>query len=311
MQRGASEMSEEFLTSIIYGKPGVGKTTLLASSAEHANSRGAATLAIDVEGGVKKRFQAQYGPGLTILRPSQLPDFNEIYSKLNEHLNTIAQIRKDWNNASRLKMHNTKLLTLARWFTGDNDLQVWRQYLHVFVDSFSETQTQAMQHLVPVTDMLNIKNPEIQHWGKNINTIKFITCAFRDLEINTWFAAHELVKEDDSSKRDNSADAAANLIVVPQFAGRATPEQICGLVDIVGYYTTAPQGPDNIKRTLYFSPVSRISNRYAKDRFDVFGAKIESPTIMELMRLANLNDSQYVCTMDQLLSRITALESGK
>lgn len=310
MQRGASETSEEFITALIYGKPGVGKTTLLCSSAEHANTRGAMTLAIDVEGGIKKRFQTKYGAGLAIIRPDTFTDFNEIYKKLEDHLKTIQMISKDWNNVQRLKTHNTKLLSLARWFTGDESLQVWRQVLHVFVDSFSETQSQAMEYLVPMADLLNIKNPEIQHWGKNINMIKFVTKAFRDLETNTWFSAHEMVKEDESSKRDTSGEGVANLVVVPKFSGKTAPEDICGLLDIVGYYTSAPAGPDKIKRTLYFVPVSRIANRYAKDRFDTFGTKIEDPTIAAMFAQSGLDKVQVVFTMDQVLKRIKELEES-
>lgn len=310
MYRGASNTLESFITAIIYSKPGVGKTTLLCSSAEHAGSRGAATLAVDVEGGVKGRFQTEYGPSITIMRPTTFSDFNDIYNKLSEHLSTIAKIKADWNNLAKLKAHNSKLLMLARWFTGDESLQVWRQYLHVFIDSFSETQSQAMDFLVPAEGMLTLKNPEIQHWGKNINMIKFVTRAFRDLEINAWFAAHEMVKEDESSKRDTSQESSINLLVVPKFSGKTAPEDICGLVDIVGYYSSAPQGPESIKRTLYFSPVARIANRYAKDRFNVFGVKVESPTIAGMMAVSGLDKHQYVVTMDELMDRISKLSAN-
>lgn len=298
MKKGRDLVDTEYVNGMFYGNFGTGKTTLVCTAAEHAATRNAGVLAIDIEGGIKKRLWKDR-PNLTVMRPEVFKDYNDIYNKLAAHLEQIGKIKNSWDNATSLEQISKKLLDIEAWFTGDSNVTEWKQYLHVITDSFSETQKSAMDYLVPQgSDLLTIKNPQIQDWGKNLNMIIFITTAFRNLPINAWFTAHEKDRTDDDGKV---------VKVIPKMSGKTLADDVCGYLDVVGYYTTKKKGPTDATRTMIFQPVGKYYNTAVKDRFDCLGAEMPDPDIPKIMKLINLDSDQTVYTYQQVADRIKEL----
>jgi len=281
----------EYSKGLIYSKPGVGKTVAMTQLEVHAKKRGCKLLYIDLEGGLKKRLEIQH-PMMSVMRPEKFIEFNDVYNKLDGHLKDIASIRAAVNakDVAKVEMLSRKLLTAEAWFSDTTNPEKWYNYIHVVIDSFSETQSSAMDHIVPNTGFIDIKNPEIQHWGKNINMVMFMTKAFRDLPINTWFTAHVLDKKDEND---------AVIETVPKFSGKNTPEVICAMLDLVIYYSTLNAGPVS-KRVMYFQPLGKASKTVAKDRFDILGNSINDPDMAVIFEKLGLDCVQPVITFEEV-----------
>ena len=304
MKRGADILNDEYINVVIYAPSGVGKTVLVCTAAEHAKKQKAGVLAIDIEGGIKGRLLKGRN-NLFILRPEAFSEFNDIYNKLKEHLDGLNKVASMWDNLAQLKAAHKKLTDIHSWITGKEEIE-WIPLLHVLTDSFSETQISAMEYIVPNDNMMTLKNPEIQHWGKNINTIRFIIRKFKGLPINTWFTALEKFKKE---KDDEGKEKL--LGIVPKFAGKDTDEDVCGLVDIVGYYCTKSKGPKEIDRILYFQPINRIKMCKVKDRFDMLGTDLINPSVSTIMELLELDAAQAVITCSEVMQRIVELSTKK
>lgn len=228
------------LNMLIYGRSGVGKTRLAASASEVPEL--APVLLIDIEGGTFS-IRDLY-PTVDVLRVSTWADMQDAYDEL---------------------------------YDGHH------KYKTVVLDSLTEIQKFSMMNIMDdlMKDPRNSDRdpdiPSIREWGKNIEQIRKMVRAFRDLPMTAIFTA--LVVEDKNPKT-------GAIERKPSLSGKLSGE-VAGFLDIVAYYYvkpvpiagTAPTEYENQRLLLSMQTEDTI----AKDRSDRLPSVIKSPTMREIL----------------------------
>lgn len=223
----------DYLNFLIYGDPGAGKT-VLAGSSDMVEAM-APVLFIDVEGGtfsIRER-----NPGVDVVRVKSWSDMQKVYDAL---------------------------------YKGDHD------YKTAVLDSLTEIQKFSMYNIM--RDLIRDdpdRDPDIpsmREWGKNIEQIRLLVRAFRDLPMNSIFTA--LAKEDKDPKT-------GKMKTRPSLSGKLANE-VAGFLDIVGYLYTKPVD-GNYHRMLLTQPTDQF---VAKDRSDNFPQILQDPTMSMVYDIA-------------------------
>ena len=221
--------SPEFINLLVYGNPGAGKTVLAGSADVVPELR--PVLFIDVEGGtfsIRERF-----PEVDVVRVQTWPDMQRVYDAL-------------------YKMEH--------------------DYQTVVLDSLTEMQKFSMYRIMEqVLQEHPDRDPEvpsIREWGKNIEQIRRLVRAFRDLPMNTVFTA--LAATDKDTKT-------GVITTRPSLSGKLAME-VGGFVDIMVYMYT--KDVDNQLQRLLLTVTTE--NTIAKDRSDNLPSVVENPDMQTL-----------------------------
>jgi len=221
--------SIEYINMLVYGNPGAGKTVLAGSADAVPDMR--PVLFIDVEGGTFS-LRDRY-PEVEVVRVDSWKSMQRIYDAL---------------------------------YRGDH------KYRTVVLDSLTEIQKFSMYNIMHQLLQENPdRDPEVpgmREWGKNIEQIRRLVRAFRDLPMNAVFTA--LAATDKDSKT-------GSVVTRPSLSGKLAME-VGGFVDIVGYMYTKIIGED-IKRLLLTLGTDR---QVAKDRSDRLPSIMENPDMNTL-----------------------------
>lgn len=218
-----------FINMLIYGNSGVGKTVLSASADAVPEMR--PVLFIDIEGGtfsIRDRY-----PEVEVVRVETWNDMQKVYDAL---------------------------------------LMEEHDYKTVVLDSLTEIQKFSMYNIM---NFLTKKDPDrdpdvpgMREWGKNIEQIRRLVRAFRDLPIHTIITA--LAKSD--------KDAKTGVITVkPSLSGKLADE-VAAFVDIVGYQYVKVMDSE-LRRFMLTSATDR---QIAKDRSDRLPDVLEDPTMEKI-----------------------------
>ena len=219
----------EYINMLIYGNPGVGKTVLAGSSDDVPELR--PVLFIDVEGGTLS-LRDRY-PEVEVVRVQSWNDMQLLYNEL-------------------YKMEH--------------------DYKTVVLDSLTEIQKFSMYNIMyEVLQEHPDRDPEvpsIREWGKNIEQIRRLVRAFRDLPMNTILTALGVTDKDSESGK---------IVTRPSLSGKLAME-VGGFVDIVGYlYVKVIDG--DIQRLMLTQGTDRV---IAKDRSDTLPHVVEAPDMSKL-----------------------------
>ena len=222
-----------YINALFYGPPGVGKTVLAGSADAVPEMR--PVLFIDVEGGTMSL--RNFYPEVDVVRVQTWQDMQKVYDAL---------------------------------YDGDHG------YSTVVLDSLTEIQKFSMYNIMrALVRKEPDRDPDIpgmREWGKNIEQIRALVRAFRDLPVHTIFTA--LVAIDKDSKTGISQAR-------PSLSGKLSAE-VGGFVDIVGYtYTKVIEG--QIERFILTQGTDR---QIAKDRSGRLPQVIESPTMEKIYTYA-------------------------
>ena len=219
----------DFINILIYGNPGSGKTVLSGSADAVPEMR--KVLFIDVEGGtysLRKRY-----PDIDVVRVQSWIDMMNVYSEL---------------------------------------YAMKHDYSTVVLDSVTEMQKFSMNDIMrKVLEEYPDRDPEVpsvREWGKNIEQIRRLVRAFRDLPMNTIITALAATDKDAMTGK---------IVTRPSLSGKLAME-VGGFVDIVGYqYTKMVDG--ELTRLLLTSGTDK---EVAKDRTDSLPAVLENPTMQTI-----------------------------
>jgi len=228
------------LNMLIYGKSGVGKTRLAASASQVESM--SPVLLIDVEGGTFS-IRDVY-PSVDVLRVRDWDEMQEVYNEL---------------------------------YDGSH------RYKTVILDSLTEIQKFSMINIMidllkdPRNNDRDPDIPSIREWGKNIEQIRKMVRAFRDLPISTIFTA--LVVEDKNVKT-------GAVEKKPSLSGKLSGE-VAGFLDIVSYYYVKPVPIPGSAPTQYENQRLLLStateDTVAKDRSDRLPTVVQQPTMSVLL----------------------------
>lgn len=221
------------LNIMVYGDPGVGKTVLAGSAS--IVEKMSPVLIIDIEGGTLS-LNRDY-PGVEVIRIGTWSDMQKVYDEL---------------------------------YDGKHG------YKTVVLDSITEIQKFSMygimKELLKTDPSRDPDVPGMREWGKNIEQVRRLIRAFRDLPINTIITA--LAK----SERDARTGVTKTT---PSLSGKLANE-VAGFLDIVVYmYTKVVQNEDGaeVKRLLLTQPTD---TQVAKDRTGMLPQIIEDPMMQSI-----------------------------
>lgn len=218
-----------YLNILVYGESGVGKTRLAASaSLVEAMSP---VLMVDIEGGTFS-IRELY-PQVDVVRVQNWKEMQEVYDEL-------------------YKMQHG--------------------YKTVILDSLTEIQKFSMYNIMK--DLIRKEPdrdpdiPSVREWGKNIEQIRLLVRAFRDLPMNAIFTALEVKERNTRTGRTE---------VKPYLSGKLSSE-VAGFLDIVVYYYIKIM-QDETKRLLL---TGKTEDQVAKDRSGRLPMLVESPSMQAI-----------------------------
>jgi hypothetical protein len=246
---------------LTYGKPGIGKTELLGSTADVAEML--CVLYVDAESG---NLTIEDNPRITnwssIIENRVLCTTFKQVSQVHDWLKKHCEFR-DRFLAGDLKAKETLKAAEARLRGIDPaDITEPRLFRTVIVDSLTEINAYSNYELLGIDEAKVLAGGtdeiEVATWDefrKNNQRMQMLVRAFRNLPMHVLFAAGEQYKQDELKKFHYEPNVTGQLA-----------RQVQGFFDIVGYYTMGRQGEKTIRR-LYVQPVSNFD---AKNRRSVF-----------------------------------------
>jgi hypothetical protein len=221
---------------LVYGDSGIGKTVLAGSSDAVPSMR--SVLLLDFEGGTES-LRKTY-PDVRIVRITNWAAVQDVFNYLHR---------------------------------GDHGIGT------VIVDSLTEIQKLnmywIMQELLRRNESTRVDPdvPSVREWGKNLEQMRKMVRAFRDLPMHTIFTALANVDKDDQT---------GAISYVPLLSGKLARE-IPAFLDVVGYYypkEVVTEGKSISVRKLLFQPTDRYM---AKDRTSMLPGVMSSPTMTKII----------------------------
>lgn len=278
---GTSSGISRYLKLLVYGKPGVGKTELIASAVDVPDMND--VLYVDAESGdmtVADNPRISQWPSLleNRIKVTTFKQVSQVHDWLVGHLryrdlDTPAATKALIDNEARLRECDPSEITTPKRFRT------------VVVDSLTEINAYSNYELLGVSEAKVLSgdadNVEVATWDefrKNNQRIQMLVRAFRNLPMHVLFAAGEQYKQDELKKFHYEPNVTGQLA-----------RQVQGFFDIVGYYTVGKVG-DKTERRLYVQPIMNFDakNRRSVYRNDYFAdGDLNMKSIMNLTGLIN------------------------
>ena len=262
-------MRKRYIKILVYGAPGVGKTTLAGSSADVDLMRD--VLAIQFEGGEEVYMdnpRIENADLIDVVRVKRMEQLTKLYEFLQHHCR------------ERDKGNDEKLEALQRMVFGygeGEEMDRLRKYHTVILDSLSEMEAQNLARALGL-DAVGVENAgevEKAGWDEfrlNNHTMQRIIRAFRDLDMNVVFICHQRYDQDEMKRYHYS----------PALTGKLST-QVQGFVDVVGWMVAGTDAEGNQMRRLAVQPHTG-PKADAKSRFAAYKEPaFDNPLMEDLM----------------------------
>lgn len=283
-------LEADYLSMIIYGDNGVGKTYLAGSAAFVDDYSDVLYLALEGgERGLKqlikdgKKRGIDVGSRILVIPVSTFKQYANIHKFMTLHVKFRDQ--HDIINLRRLEGQ-------IRGFEADQikDDKFLEQAIPkpkmirtVITDSLTEAQKYCMYQLLgidPLTQSIDMEpdSAEWKQWGQSREMVQFLVRRFRDLLCNSFFICTQ----------DINQDAQKRMYFEPMLPGKLSTD-VRGMVDCVGYYVTIPQDTGTVRRLFLVGGNYGNSNVAAKHRFgsNLTTPYIDNPTMETIWHLDN------------------------
>ena len=285
------DCSSEWISMMIYGDYGVGKTYLAGTAALVDDYSDVLYLALEGgERGLKqlvragKKVNVDVAKRLMIIPIVTYKQYANIYEFLKMHVKF-----RDADDTKNLRRLEAQIRGFTPEQCRDDDylatvLPSPKKIRTVITDSLTEAQKYCMYQILgidPLTQRLDVEpeSAEWKEWGRSRDMIQFLVRRLRDLPINSIFICGQDIEQ----------DAAKKFHYVPLLPGKLAND-VRGFVDCVGYYMTVPLEGGSVARRLYLVG-GTYGNAHitAKHRFGeaLKSAYLENPTMQDIWKLDN------------------------
>lgn len=245
-----SEKKSKYIKVMMYGGPGMGKTTLAGSAADiYADGD---VLLITAEGGdlvFTDNERIKHPERIDMMKCGNIMQVQKVYEWLQRH-----QVFRDANDEDKLR----RLQNMA--FLGETDptevpeeYKRVRKYRTVILDSLTDIEDLNMRSVLGITEESgfivgdDLTPPGYTEFRKNNNTIQQLVRAFRNLDVHLIIICGEKWQKDELQRFHYG----------PWLTGQLA-NQIQSFVDIVGRMVvgTDPNDPSKEMHKLYVQPVA-------------------------------------------------------
>ena len=270
--------TDRYIKELIYGKHGVGKTTLAASSADVDIM--ADVLMIDCESGdlsISDNDRIQHRDRIMTVKVSDFMTIGKVYEFMSSHCHFRDSPSTD---------SEAKLKDIQSWLTGvplDKIDHIYR-FRTVIIDSLSEAEQYNMTSLMGYTESelmggQSTDEVEVMGWGefrKNKLMIEYLIRRFRNLPCHLIAVCAEGYLEDEVKRKAYR----------PALTGQLS-RTIQGPFDVVGHLSIGDKNQDGTQPRLFrVKPDKGID---AKCRFAQFtGDGFQDPSQSKIMAAVGL-----------------------
>lgn len=273
------EERSRWLKLLAYGKPGVGKTELLASSVNVPEMRD--VLMIDAESGRETLEDNDRIPDQERLAHVRVTTFKQV-AQVHDYLKAHVKVRDMPEGPERTK--KLKILTAAITSQPIEEIDEPFEFRTVIIDSLTEVDAYCMYNIMGMdTEKIETDDemavPEFKDFRRNNEQVKLLIRAFRDLPINLLIACAQQYSQDELKK----------FHYTPALTGKLS-SQVQGFMDIVGYMVTqAANETSEMPRKLIIAPLQSGASFDAKNRKSIYKkTSFDNPDMLKIMRAIKL-----------------------